>query len=287
MLTDFLTSCIVSPLRHCQHCVRTVGERKPRRYYLSTNNRLTPIQHNLLLRALILTGLILFGFYLSGEQGLLSLTLESDRSRISTVILALYAFLSIHWLYLVMDLSAAQKALDEACPLLEQATSGGLTSSNSRVSIGDKMLPAGIFSDYLRDLLKKTSSLPESDLDHGILLQALGDRLMAKHSLGHFATDMLLKLGLLGTIIGFIMMLTPVGQLTDFDANVLQQLLGQMSGGMAVALFTTLSGLVTSTLLGLQYQLLDAAAVRFVDRVAVSVDVLVLPMLSGKERLAE
>jgi len=75
-----------------------------------------------------------------------------------------------------------------------------------------------------------------------------------------------------------------VGELTDFDPNVLQQLLGQMSGGMAVALFTTISGLVTSTLLGLQYQLLDAAAIRFIDRVAVSVDVLVIPMLANGQK---
>ena len=39
----------------------------------------------------------------------------------------------------------------------------------------------------------------------------------------------------------------------------MQQLLSAMSSGMAVALYSTLAGLVTSTLLKLQYYLLDSA----------------------------
>ena len=243
-------------------------------------------EHRLLLRALILTGLILFGFYLVGEMGLLALTLASDRSHISAVILLLYAGLSLHWLYLVLRLSAAQRDVDASQPLLESATPGQLQIDENALVINAQRIPDGDYSDYLQDLMKKSRYSVEVELDHGILLEALTERLIARHAFGHFAADLLLKLGLLGTIIGFIMMLAPVGELTDFDPGVLQQLLSQMSGGMAVALFTTISGLVTSTLLGLQYQLLDAAASRFVDNIAVSVDVLVVPLLSARERPA-
>ena len=45
-----------------------------------------------------------------------------------------------------------------------------------------------------------------------------------------------------------------------------------MSGGMAVALYTTLAGLVTSTLLKLQYHIIDASAAALVTRLAVLVD---------------
>lgn len=237
-------------------------------------------EHRLLLRALILTSLILFGFFLLGERGFLTLTLESDKSQISYIILGLYTLLSIHWLYLVFDLSHAQKLIDRAQPLLEEANTDSLTLEGNQVCIDKQALADGLFSEYLRDLLKKSKNVQNGHFEHSILLEALGERLMAKHSFGHYASDVLLKLGLLGTIIGFIMMLRPVGELTDFDPNVLQQLLGQMSGGMAVALFTTLAGLVTSTLLGLQYQLLDVASVRFVDRVATCVEVLVVPLLT-------
>ncbi len=53
-------------------------------------------------------------------------------------------------------------------------------------------------------------------------------------------------------------MLLPIGEIRDFDPQVLQQLLATMSGGMAVALYTTLTGLITSMLLKFQYFVLDS-----------------------------
>lgn len=250
-----------------------------RRCKLSKNSLGTGIDQGLLLRALILSGLIVLGIYLVEERGLLALTLRSDRSYISYVIIALYGLFSLHWLYLVVALSSAQGILDKTLPLLEQADANALVERDGMLYIDQHRIPAGIFADYLSDLLKK-NRFANSEIDHSILLDALVERLMSRHAFGHFASDLLLKFGLLGTIIGFIMMLTPVGALTDFDPNVLQQLLSQMSAGMAIALFTTLTGLVSSALLGLQYQLLDGGAARFVDRTAVAVEVLVLPMLA-------
>ena len=91
-----------------------------------------------------------------------------------------------------------------------------------------------------------------------INLDLLEDELSNKHALGYLAVDILLKLGLTGTVIGFILMLLPIGEIRDFDPQVLQQLLATMSGGMAVALYTTLTGLVTSMLLKFQYFVLDS-----------------------------
>ena len=63
--------------------------------------------------------------------------------------------------------------------------------------------------------------------------------------------------------------------------NAMRKWIGEMSGGMAVALFTTIAGLVTSTLLALQYEVLGNAAVRYVSEVARTVEVNVIPMLRG------
>ena len=69
----------------------------------------------------------------------------------------------------------------------------------------------------------------------------------------------MLKIGLLGTIIGFILMLSPIASLASFDAASLQAALAQMSGGMAVALYTTLTGLVVNIVLRFQFQFLADA----------------------------
>ena len=76
---------------------------------------------------------------------------------------------------------------------------------------------------------------------------------------GWFAADSVLKLGLLGTIIGFILMLAPISNLSGYDATSIQSALGEMSAGMAVALYTTLTGLVANLLLRLQFQVLADA----------------------------
>ena len=64
-------------------------------------------------------------------------------------------------------------------------------------------------------------------------------------------------------------MLLPIGQIEEFDPSLMQQLLSAMSGGMAVALYTTLAGLVTSTLLRMQYYLLDSSLADLVNKLAV------------------
>ena len=48
------------------------------------------------------------------------------------------------------------------------------------------------------------------------------------------------------------------GRLENFDFTLMNTLLQNMSDGMKVALYTTLTGLVTSILLSMQYKYLEA-----------------------------
>lgn len=208
---------------------------------------------NLVFRALVIFGLVLFGFFLAEQQGLVSLALSSDKSRISYLILGLYAAASLHWLWLARALGAERRRF----VALESSIAEG-----EAIDVG-----GGLLGEFLDNLARKR------DDDAAALLEAFGDELANRHAFGHFASDVLLKLGLLGTVVGFILMLMPVGEIDEFDPSLMQQLLSAMSGGMAVALYTTLAGLVTSTLLKLQYHLLDASAAQLATRLAVLVDV--------------
>ena len=71
------------------------------------------------------------------------------------------------------------------------------------------------------------------------------------------AADISLKLGLLGTIIGFILMLQPIAELNDTSPDSLKLALSGMSSGMAVALYTTLTGLIVSTITRSQFHILS------------------------------
>lgn len=212
-----------------------------------------------MLKALIILGLISFGFFLASERGLITLALDSDKSYISYLILGIYLLASAHWLWLARALARERGCLGSfatalAGPREPEAADGALEGSRL---------------ERLLDNLDRKADPSEAN----VLVEAFGDEIANDHALGHLATDVLLRLGLLGTIVGFIFMLLPIADMDGFDAGMMQHLLTAMSGGMAVALYTTLAGLVTSTLLKVQYHVLDAAAANLVTRLAVLVDV--------------
>jgi hypothetical protein len=73
-----------------------------------------------------------------------------------------------------------------------------------------------------------------------------------------FTPELMTGLGMLGTVIGFLMMLGPA--FSGLDVNNVQSTqaaLGRMASGMAVALTTTLAGLACSMVLQLQLVNLD------------------------------
>jgi hypothetical protein len=96
--------------------------------------------------------------------------------------------------------------------------------------------------------------------------------LLAEHSHGPHETAWwfaasAIKLGLLGTVVGFIVMASRIGAMPGFDVDQIQALLKQMTAGMAIALYTTLVGLVANLWLGLQLLLLDRTADRIVAEI--------------------
>ena len=179
----------------------------------------------LILKASLLLTLILFSFYLLFQLELINLIVESDRSKISMIILAIYVLASVHWFYVALSLDREISSIIEP---------------KENTLIG-------------RFLLNTDKNSEKNNL---LLIE---DELSNKHSVGYLAVDVLLKLGLTGTVIGFILMLLPIGEIKDFDPEILQKLLSTMSGGMAVALYTTLTGLVTSMILKFQYFVLDSS----------------------------
>jgi hypothetical protein len=209
---------------------------------------------NLTLRALIITLLIAFGFYLLAELGLLQTGLGGDKSYISFVILGVYFGATLHWLWLVHWLSGERRKMF--------ALEAAAVAKEPWPSLGD-----GPLARLVETVQKKGGGSSSS------LVEVMGDDLSNRHALGHFLSDVLLKLGLVGTVVGFILMLMPVGEIGSFDPERMKALLASMSAGMSVALYTTLAGLVTSTLLKGQYYLLDASLAEFANRLAVFVDV--------------
>jgi hypothetical protein len=190
-----------------------------------------------------LLGIELFILYLLADAGLLQVLLAEDYSFISRVILGIYLVASLHVMLVSYYLSIESNDLNAG-------TSAGKLRGNVQ----------RYFS-----LLQQPSN--ESDDSSEMLIEVLDSRCRGQFRFGYVVADLMLKLGLLGTVIGFIFMLGSLVDLNSIDINVMQKLLTQMSGGMKVALFTTLTGMSCGVLLNIKYQLLDWSVDNLLDDV--------------------
>ena len=79
---------------------------------------------------------------------------------------------------------------------------------------------------------------------------------------GWFTSDLCLSIGMMGTVIGFIMMLGGFANIDINDMATVQGLIKGLGVGMSTALYTTLTGLICSALLKIQYFNLSQAIVK-------------------------
>jgi hypothetical protein len=214
--------------------------------------------YSLLLRWLLLAGLMLFTGWVLWDQGLLQRILLSDPTRITLIIGLLFLAASGHCALRSLYLSTEQEAL--------QRIVRGLTGEPRPGRIDPVLLEGSLSGEFLRGLLSKPVSRTggEARSDSQLLAQVMAEQARGQHEAGWFVSGLLIKLGLLGTVVGFVLMLAPVAALESFDLSDIQGLLRRMTGGMGVALNTTLLGLACSMLLSLQYLMLDRAADRLV-----------------------
>lgn len=100
-------------------------------------------------------------------------------------------------------------------------------------------------------------TLPDSASNDSLVpLEIIADRIRAPVEAGWFMVDLAIRIGLAGTIIGFILIFSSLSGAKIVGEDALQQLLVSMSVGMGTALFTTLAGLIAATFLSVQYMVL-------------------------------
>ena len=231
-------------------------------------------EHHLLLSWMTLVSLMAFGLFVAWREEVIMLLYRGDSSKLSWVITLLFVIMLCHCARRARFLSCEINAAGQAAALLQE---GPLEARDGWVRAGGRALPDCLLSRHLLDLLHQ-SQVPGRDGAEAALqgqdqtlaanpelLETLEDRLKNPHNIGWFCTDIMIKLGLLGTIIGFVLMLGSVVNVSDFDAAAMQNILKQMSSGMGTALYTTFAGLVCSILTAAQFFMLDQAADELVD----------------------
>ena len=239
-------------------------------------------EYNQLLKWLLINSLFIFclvGFY---YFGLIQSMLSSDKSYISFVILIVYFITSLHALIKIFNISSEIRNIFIVKDKIE-------TNEKSIITIEDlkglflindnKKNYKYFYQEYISNIITKTQKTDNQNFDQQILLQLFADKLNKQLKIGLLVSDMMLKLGLLGTIVGFILMLAPISNIDAYDVSTLKTALSSMSGGMAIALFTTLAGLVGGILLRTQYYLLDEANEELFSNIAQISETKIIPII--------
>jgi hypothetical protein len=228
-------------------------------------------EHLLLLKGLLLWIVVGTAFLGTWHYGLLSRIWFEDSTGIAAGITVVFLATAAHGSWQVLR---ASRELNHA-----RAVQQLIVGSPGRVNELDD-LPDGCISEHIRLLHTKSRLAGGRGVgDQRPLLDSFEAELRHGHEFGWFIADLLLSLGLLGTVIGFIVMLAPISGLDGSDHAAIKEALAAMSGGMAVALYTTLAGLVGGMLLKLQGHLLDGAVTELVRRTTQLTEIYVLPVI--------
>jgi hypothetical protein len=236
------------------------------------SGRDTP-ERGVLLLWMIFTGLSIFAVFLLWRYGLIHLMVASDRTYISSLIAVLYLITCGHCFWRTRSI-AREGEVARGCRAVLAAPDGA-----KALAADARGLPGGLVTDHIRSLVTKARAQATGRIDQTLLLRTLADRLRGSNGFGAFVSDTLMKLGLLGTIVGFIIMLAPIATLDAADKAAMKTSMGLMSDGMAVAMYTTLAGLIGSILVRIQYYMLDAATQRVFSDAVMLTETHVTPVL--------
>lgn len=197
--------------------------------------RLEQADRGLFLLWLAYMGVLVFGAYLLWVAGAWHRLVQADPTRLTLVIVALFVGCSLWAGRRAWVLGQQRQQLDK---LREEGLSAG----------------AGWAGEFLQH-----AGRPGQPAD--IAVQLLGERAHGPHEMAWWLNGIQLKLGLLGKVIGFSVLALQLGQVESFDPSQSSRLLRDLTGGLGIALLTTVTGLTGNILLGLQLMRLD----RFAD----------------------
>ncbi len=233
-----------------------------------------------LLKWILVNTLAAFGVLTLWHFGVLQQIFESDRTRVSTIIFVVFVVTALHCLFQTVVVSRELVAARKVRVTLDANGGRKLLTQNGKILTADgKELEPGIVTRHIQNLITKARTIGDYHLDQTLLLRSLADQLRSREKLGWFVSEALLRLALLGTAIGFILMLIPVSALDAFDADSLRQTLTGMTDGMAIALNVTVAGIATALILKFEYYLLDEAIADLFHEITELTEVHVVPVL--------
>jgi MotA/TolQ/ExbB proton channel family len=243
----------------------------------------------LLLRWLIVASLVVVAMFALVQLGLIRTMIEVDRTYLSSLVVLIFLGTTVHCGMSTVATSRELNAARRTARIIRANPRNFRLLESGEVTVGEgtPLLPC-VMTDHIRNVITKGrfEARGESDepLDHSLLMHSLADALRSRLQVGVFIVDALPKVGLVGTVIGFILMLAPIRGIDSFDPLTLRAAMADMSSGMATALSVTLTALIGSIVLKLQYYFLEIGTIELHSIIAETTDMYVVPGLQNGRR---
>lgn len=239
--------------------------------------------YDAVLKWVLFAALMVLGGVILYDYGLIDYVVEADHSRISILIAALFVGYTLHCLWILVELAGEYRQALAVADLAGSGAGARLEVASGRFALfAPRLRRGGIIEGYLRDLVPTLTGSAEGD--RAVLLQSLGASLRRRTRIGIYGADLLYKLGMLGTMVGFVMMLNSMGDMTDFDVETLRQGLQKMIAGMAVSLLTTIVGLIGGILLRVQYNFAEALSTDILQTAVQFTETGIVPRMAASAR---
>lgn len=213
----------------------------------TTPDRSTTLQSHLFSQFwFLVVSVSAFLVYVAWDRQLVSSVIKLDKSYMASLIALLALCATCHVAYHVYRRSKSIK--------------------NIQTMLNSQTIDLDFATDpMIRSFINDLGPLPANKASNNgeasdSVVEIHADTLRAPIDLGWFLVDLAIRLGLLGTIIGFILIFTSLSNISLDGAEGLGALLVAMSGGMGTALLTTLSGLIGASFLSVQYLILGRQA---------------------------
>lgn len=209
---------------------------------------------------LLVMSVIVFGLYVAWDLRLLHVAYEVDRSYLTLVIGSVFVVSSAHAIWYILCFSwrilLAKRVLGGHVSL-DEIRAVYREERHMRTALLN-LYPSHFLGSFIEDINNTAPAKHVTgDTDELAIVEIYADGLRGPVELGWYIVDLEIRMGLIGTIVGFILIFGSLSGNTVPSTDEIQQLLISMSSGMGTALYTTLSGLVAASFLGFQYMILS------------------------------
>jgi hypothetical protein len=214
----------------------------------------------LLYRWLIGNSFAFLVMYVAWLQGWIELTFRSDQSYMSVAMALVF---SIFWV----------------------VSSYRVIYVNREISRFIDNQPVGVAAEYFENLRQKSRNQGGGAVDQSMLASALRGRMLMSVQIVNYVSNLMVLLGLIGTVVGFVIATAGLGEtiLQGEGVDRIKSVLGQIVSGMGVALFTTIVGSILGGLwLGVHYQMLLRAVSSLVINIVEKAEIEVIPRMAAE-----